>query len=51
MESLADFYKRKFDWIPDNVRNELGHFNIFKLEPFLGTLPNRYPTNGVIFLR
>lgn len=37
MESLAEFYKRKFDWIPDNLRNEIGHFNIFKLVPFVGT--------------
>ncbi len=51
MESLTDFYKRKFDWIPDNVRNELGHFNIFKLEPFVARMPNRYPTKGGIFLR
>ena len=36
VESLEDFYKRKFDWIPDNLKNEIGHFNIFKLEPFTG---------------
>ena len=36
MEGLKEFYQRKFDWIPDNLRNELGHFNIFKLEPFVG---------------
>jgi AraC-like DNA-binding protein len=36
VESLEDFYKRKFDFIPDNLRKELGHFNIFKLEPFAG---------------
>ena len=36
VESLEEFYKRKFDFIPDNLRKELGHFNIFKLEPFAG---------------
>jgi AraC-type DNA-binding domain-containing proteins len=36
VESLEDFYNRKFDWIPDNLKNEIGHFNIFKLEPFTG---------------
>jgi AraC-like DNA-binding protein len=36
VESLEDFYKRKFDWIPDNLKNEIGHFNIFNLEPFTG---------------
>lgn len=32
-ESLEDFYKRKFDWIPDNIKNEIGHFNVFVHEP------------------
>lgn len=35
-ESLEEFYKRKFDWIPENISNELGHFNVFRLEPFVG---------------
>jgi AraC family transcriptional regulator, transcriptional activator of pobA len=33
IESLEEFYKRKFDWIPDNIRNEIGHFNVFQHEP------------------
>lgn len=36
IESIEEFYKRKFDWMPENIRNEIGHFNIFKLEPFVG---------------
>lgn len=32
-ESLEAFYKRKFDWIPDNIKNEIGHFNVFAHEP------------------
>jgi AraC family transcriptional regulator, transcriptional activator of pobA len=36
IESIEEFYKRKFGWMPDNLRNEIGHFNIFKLEPFAG---------------
>ncbi len=36
VESIEDFYKRKFDWIPDDMKNEIGNFNIFKLEPFTG---------------
>lgn len=35
-ESIGDFYKRKYDFIPDNLRNEIGHFNIFKLENLIG---------------
>lgn len=36
IESLEDFYKRKFEWMPDNIRQEIGHFNVFALEPFVG---------------
>jgi len=36
IESLEEFYKRKFDWMPDNIKNEIGHFNVFSLEPFVG---------------
>jgi len=36
IESIEDFYKKKFDWMPDNIRNEIGHFNLFRLEPFSG---------------
>jgi AraC family transcriptional activator of pobA len=32
-ETLEEFYKRKFDWIPDNLKNEIGHFNVFQHEP------------------
>lgn len=33
IETIEEFYKRKFDWIPDNIRNEIGHFNVFAHEP------------------
>jgi len=36
VETIEAFYKRKFDWMPDNIRSEIGHFNIFRLEPFVG---------------
>ena len=36
IETIEEFYKRKFDWIPDNLKNEIGHFNVFRLEPFVG---------------
>jgi AraC family transcriptional regulator, transcriptional activator of pobA len=36
VETKEEFYKRKFDWMPDNIRNEMGHFNVFTLEPFVG---------------
>lgn len=36
VETIEDFYKRKFDWMPENLKNEIGHFNVFKLEPYVG---------------
>jgi AraC family transcriptional regulator, transcriptional activator of pobA len=37
VESLEEFYRSKFNWLPDNIRNEIGHFNVFKLDPFVGS--------------
>lgn len=36
VETIEDFYKRKFDWMPDSLLKEIGHFNVFNLEPFVG---------------
>jgi AraC family transcriptional activator of pobA len=36
IETLSEFYKRKINWMPENLSNELGHFNVFRLEPFAG---------------
>lgn len=33
IETIEESYKRKFNWVPDKFRNELGHFNIFRLQP------------------
>ncbi|WP_428663197.1 helix-turn-helix domain-containing protein [Runella sp.] len=33
VETLEEFYRRKFDWMPDSLKNEIGHFNLFPLEP------------------
>lgn len=33
IESIEEFYQRKFDWIPDNIKTGIGHFNVFAHEP------------------
>lgn len=33
-ESLEEFYQRKFNWLPEDLKKDMGHFNIFRLEPF-----------------
>lgn len=43
VETIEEFYKRKFNWIPDNFRNEIGHFNVFKLEPYVPGKPISIP--------
>ena len=43
LESLEDFYKRKFDWLPETFRKEVGHFNIFRLEPYVEGKPTKIP--------
>jgi AraC-like DNA-binding protein len=35
IESLEEFYRRKFNWIPENLKNDLGHFNLFSVKPYL----------------
>jgi len=35
VETIEEFYKRKFNGVPENIRNEIGHFNVFKLDPFV----------------
>lgn len=42
-ETLQDFYRRKFNWLPDNFRQEIGHFNIFRLEPYVEGKPTKIP--------
>ena len=31
-ESIEEFYKEKFNYLPENLQQELGHFNVFRLE-------------------
>jgi len=34
IETLEEFYKRKFDWIPEDIRNDIGYFNMFEMKRF-----------------
>ena len=35
-QTIEDFYKSKLNWLPDNLKKEMGHFNVFRLEEFAG---------------
>jgi AraC-like DNA-binding protein len=34
--SLESFYQQKIHWLPDNLRQDIGHFNVFRLDDFVG---------------
>ncbi len=37
LESIQEFYESRFQWIPDEIRNNFGHFNVFPLQsPVIG---------------
>ncbi|HKJ32095.1 MAG TPA: helix-turn-helix transcriptional regulator [Balneolales bacterium] len=35
-ENIEELYKRKFGSAPERLKMEIGHFNVFKLDPFVG---------------
>lgn len=43
IERIEVFYKSKFDWMPENIHTEIGHFIVFRLEPFVGNNANPIP--------
>lgn len=43
VEKIEEFYKRKFNWIPENIQKEIGHFNVFRVEPHKGGKPKPVP--------
>lgn len=34
IETIEEFYQRKFGGVPADIRKEIGHFNVFKVDPF-----------------
>lgn len=40
-ETLEDFYLRKMNWLPDGLKKDIGHFNVFNVEDCLG--PGKAP--------
>lgn len=41
-ESIEDFYKQRQGWIPDNLKGEIGHFNVFRHEPLASARTQPY---------
>jgi AraC family transcriptional regulator, transcriptional activator of pobA len=44
IETIEDFYKNKFNWIPNDLQKGIGHFNVFRREECLapGNTPPVY---------
>jgi AraC family transcriptional regulator, transcriptional activator of pobA len=43
IETIEEFYTRKFGGVPEDIRKEIGHFNVFKLDPFVGNYARPVP--------
>lgn len=41
LETLEEFYQQNLNWLPDNLRQDMGHFNVFRLEDCID--PNKEP--------
>lgn len=41
VEKIEDLYKGKFLSVPEDIRSDLGHFNVFRVEPFSKAVPYR----------
>ena len=35
-QTIEEFYQSKLNWMPDNLQKEMGHFNVFRMEDFVG---------------
>lgn len=34
--TIEDFYRKTRHWMPDSIKKEIGHFNVFKIDDFTG---------------
>ncbi|MEJ7737241.1 MAG: helix-turn-helix transcriptional regulator [Chitinophagaceae bacterium] len=41
--TIEDFYQHKLNWMPDSLKKEIGHFNVFKLDDFTGPCAKPIP--------
>lgn len=43
IESIEEFYRRKFSKLPEDLNSNIGHFNLFRLEPIPDGQPRPVP--------
>lgn len=42
---IEDFYNKNLNWIPKNLKTEIGHFNVFRTDEFTSPNPKPMPYN------
>src|ERR1700760_4795020 len=50
-QSLEEFYRDKLDWLPGNLKKEMGHFNVFRLSDVLGKPHGPMPYRRIDFYK
>ncbi len=45
LQTIEDFYRTKLNWMPEGLRNSIGHFNVFNLADFTGVHAKPIPYN------
>lgn len=50
-QSIEDFYREKHAWMPDNLKKEMGHFNVFRFADFLGRSHGPMPYRRIDFFK
>jgi AraC-like DNA-binding protein len=50
-ESIEDFYINKVKQLPDNLNKDIGHFNVFRLDGFVGCNAQPMPYNRKDFFK
>jgi AraC family transcriptional regulator, transcriptional activator of pobA len=44
-QTIEDFYRFKLGWMPDDLKKEIGHFNVFEIADFVGPRAKPIPYN------
>jgi AraC family transcriptional regulator, transcriptional activator of pobA len=50
-QSIEDFYHEKLNWMPANLKKEMGHFNVFRMSDFIGRSHGPMPYRRIDFFK
>jgi len=48
--AIEDFYRHKLNRMPENLKKEIGHFNVFRLDEFTGACAKPIDSLQPLFL-